>query len=467
MPERERPPTLPAEADLVVVGGGIHGAMVHLRASRAGLRSVLVEMRDFGQGASWNTSRVLHGGIRYLQRGDLRRVRRSVLSRRWFLRAFPEFTSVLPCLMPLHGVGLRRPTVLGMALKAHDLLSRDRNQGLPDSHWSPASRLLSRVETDRETSGIVAGNPMGGALWFDGLVSNPSRVLMEILNWAQDLGGHAFNYLHAREIRTRGGEVTRVVVEDALTREEREIATTRVVDCTGAFSSPDLPESGGGASTPGLNFSFNLLLNRSLPSSSALAVSAGGGRGQLLFLVPVGELTIAGTVHEPVRGKAPTGPSTEARDRMLGDLDAALPGWGVTGEHVLQSLSGLIPEKAESDRIVDHGRGGLLRGLLEVRSAKYTTAPTTSLKVLYLLLKGKGEGLEGSPRPPVTRAVTPAELVRMHRSDPGEARAWVQTIRTREKVFSPEDFALRRMDWAFHPEAREEAEEIVRAIFQE
>ncbi|MEJ2083967.1 MAG: FAD-dependent oxidoreductase [Acidobacteriota bacterium] len=89
--------------DLLIIGGGIYGACLSLEASRRGLSSLVLERDDFGGATSWNSLRILHGGLRYLQHLDLKRFRESVAERRWFSFWFPELVRPLPCLMPLYG----------------------------------------------------------------------------------------------------------------------------------------------------------------------------------------------------------------------------------------------------------------------------------------------------------------------------------------------------------------------------
>src|SRR5690606_21038054 len=97
--------------DLIVLGGGIYGAMVQLEAARRGIRSLLLERGDFGGATSANHFRIVHGGLRYLQSLDLPRFREAVAERRWWLRTFPDLVEPLRCVMPLYGEGLRRAAV--------------------------------------------------------------------------------------------------------------------------------------------------------------------------------------------------------------------------------------------------------------------------------------------------------------------------------------------------------------------
>src|SRR5690349_14384800 len=93
--------------DVAVVGGGIHGAWIALRAARAGHSVALLERGDFGGGTSANSLKILHGGLRYLQHLDLRRMRSSIEARREHARWMPHLFQPLPCVMPLEASGLR------------------------------------------------------------------------------------------------------------------------------------------------------------------------------------------------------------------------------------------------------------------------------------------------------------------------------------------------------------------------
>jgi len=95
------------EHDLAIVGGGIHGAAAAWDAAQRGLRVALLEARDFGSGASWNSLKTIHGGLRHLQRADLASLRDSARERSALLRIAPRLVRPLPCLVPTYGHGVR------------------------------------------------------------------------------------------------------------------------------------------------------------------------------------------------------------------------------------------------------------------------------------------------------------------------------------------------------------------------
>ena len=134
------------EHDLLVVGGGIHGAAAAWDAAQRGLSVALVEAADFGSGTSWNSLKTIHGGLRHLQRADIAGLRESVRERRALLRIAPAIVRPLPFLVPAYGHGLKGREALAVAVCLNDLLSRDRNDGLREDRRLPGPRVLSPME---------------------------------------------------------------------------------------------------------------------------------------------------------------------------------------------------------------------------------------------------------------------------------------------------------------------------------
>ncbi len=233
----ERNPQAATEVshDLLVVGGGIYGAMLVLDAAGRGLKSLLVERGDFGEATSWNSLRIVHGGFRYLQTLDLHRFRESVEERRWFLRTFPDLVEPLACLMPLYGKGARRPAVLRLALRANDFLSRRRNEGVQADRALPRGRVLNRDQTISLFPAVDRAGLRGGALWYDAAVPNSQRLLIEILHWACVREATCLNYVEAKELLVDGVEVTGLQCLDHISGETVSYRAPVVVNCAGPW----------------------------------------------------------------------------------------------------------------------------------------------------------------------------------------------------------------------------------------
>ena len=131
------------EFDLVIVGGGIFGICAAWDASQRGLSVALVERGDFAAATSANCFKMIHGGIRYLQHGDIARVRESARERSALLRVAPHLAAPLPIVVPTHGSTTQGKAFLRAGVLAYDMITFDRNKGIPDpqrrvpgGHWA-------------------------------------------------------------------------------------------------------------------------------------------------------------------------------------------------------------------------------------------------------------------------------------------------------------------------------------------
>src|SRR4051812_15204418 len=129
---RDLPELARTEFDLLIVGGGAAGAAAAREATLRGLRTALIEKHDFGSGSSAHCFKVVHGGIRYLQHLDVRRLRASCHERSVFLRLAPHLVKPLTFVLPTYGLGRRSRWMLGSGMLLYDLLSADRNLGIND-----------------------------------------------------------------------------------------------------------------------------------------------------------------------------------------------------------------------------------------------------------------------------------------------------------------------------------------------
>ena len=377
--------------DLIVVGGGIYGAMLSLEASRRGLRSLLMERDDFGGATSFNSLRIIHGGLRYLQSLDLRRFRESVAERRWFLQTFPGLVEVLPCLMPLYGDGLRRPLILRTVLRTNDFLSRKRNQGVrPDRHLPPG-RVIDAHQTRQIFPSVDTQGLEGGAIWYDAFMPNSQRLLVEILRWSCEYGATALNHVEALQLLKNKRGVTGVLAIDRMSGQTNEYRAKIVVNVTGPWcrelaarfdrDEPCLFKS---------SIAWNVLLNREPLADHALAVAPRKAGGRTYFLVPWKAKLLAGTGHVPwFGGQEKPMPSTEDLQEFLNDLNLAVPSLEVHQNDILYVFAGLLPvtkvgsvNLATQEVIFNHADHGGPRGLYSISGVKFTTARLVAEKIL-------------------------------------------------------------------------------------
>lgn len=450
----------PGGYDAVVVGGGIYGAMVALEAARRGLRPLLLERDDFGQHTSWNSLRILHGGLRYLQSMDLSRSRQSAQERQWFLRSFPDLCRPLPCLMPLYGEGMKRPEIFRIALRMNDLVSAGLGSSLP------RGRVLSAAQTVEMFPAVRRQGLRGAALWYDGTMPDSQRVIIETLRWATHLGARCINHVEVTGLlRGARGTIEGVRALDRRSGAEVEVRAPYVLNCAGPWARrllEGIRQDQADLFRPAL--AFNLVINRQAPSTAAVAVSPAGGT--TYFLTPWKGHMLAGTGHHPWTGPYPAEPGdivpdAEQVDRFLADLNRAVPGLDLDRSDVRGCMAGLLPAaqpgQAEPSRrpiVLDHGQHGGPKGLVSVSGVKFTTARLVAEQAVRAAFGARADRVlprAQAERPAPTPVLPTSAFVQTLRDDPMLARRELLRLMRDEAVWTLDDLLIRRTDWASCP----------------
>lgn len=374
------------EFDVVVVGGGIYGACTAREAARCGLRVALVEAGDFGHATSSNSLRTLHGGLRHLQRLDLRRMRESIRARREWLRLAPQLVKPLRFVLPTFGHGLKGPEAMRAALCVNDLVSFDRNRGVDATRVLGASAVWSKRLARAILTGTRTERCNGAATWFDGVCSNTERLLFAVVAAAVGDGTCAANYVCATGLTVQGGSVTGVRARDELNGLEFAVRTRCVINAAG-------PWVGDWMGLPSTrppycaSKAFNLL-TRPLPFKEAMGFPVprhdGSGGPQTYFVLPWNGRALVGTRH--LRCDPGARAATVTRDEVvdfLEDLNPVLGRCRIAGSDVLGVYAGLLPEKSGHDgpdvelerspQVIDHGDDGA-PGVFSVVGVKWTNS---------------------------------------------------------------------------------------------
>jgi glycerol-3-phosphate dehydrogenase len=389
---RDIPRLADTSFDLLIVGAGIYGACAAWDASLRGLSVAVVDRDDFGAATSANSLRVVHGGLRYLTRGDFSRMRESIRERSTLLRIAPGLVEPLPVLVPTYGIGHRGRIAHALALALNDLVSLDRNRHLDPDRLIPRGRVISRVECLQLFPWFEAPGLSGGAIWHDALLGHPERLTLSFVKAAAASGAVPANYLRVTRLLTHHGAAQGARAIDGLSGAEIDIRARAVLVAAGPWTR-GLVATGMGATTidvGGRALGLNVVIARRL-ADVAVGVQARSGRREdpvcgghrFLFCAPQGEATLLGTWYT-----AAASHPQAARDRgvtaLLGEFNAACPGLDLSAGDVVRSQWGWLPLKginergrpgalAERPRIVDHGRQGV-RHLVSVEGVKYTTA---------------------------------------------------------------------------------------------
>ncbi len=384
------------DRDLIIIGGGIYGAMLCFEASLRGLRPLLLEKGDFGGETTFNWMRVLHGGLRYLQTLDLPRFYQSVGERRWFMETFPGLVRPQAFLMPLYGRGLKRPGVMKVALGVNDLLSCRRNRRMRGDLRLPRGRVLGPGEVRERFPRVKKRGLRGGALWHDGIMEGAERLIPELLKHACDQGATALNYVEVKGLETLDKRVTGVTALDRETGRFHRYGSKVVINAAGPWCRA--LARGMDRDRPSLfkgSVAWNIIFDRDALSETGLAVTPERPGGKTLFLLNKRGRLLGGTGHGPWNGGAdhPV-PDRDTVRGFIADINLAVPGLGLRESHIERIFPGLLPagtrggDLAVREVTVDHGAGGGPSGLYSVSGVKFTTARLVAEKLLKRIFPG-------------------------------------------------------------------------------
>jgi glycerol-3-phosphate dehydrogenase len=364
--------------DLLVVGGGVHGLAAAYDAAQRGLRVALVERGDFGSGSSFNHQKTAHGGLRYLQTGDLARARQSVLERRTLARIAPHLLHPLPFVLPTY----RSLTSGRLALRAGFLLDRmvgfDRDTGLDTSRHLPAGYTIDRESCLARFPGVTRRGLTGAGVWHDYQMSDAERLTMAFATAAREHGAILANYTEAQSPVRRGPRLTGFQVRDLLDDRDFEITASVTLLAAGAGTGPLLALCGIPGSVP-------LLQAMNVVTSRDAAHEALGGRtkaGRHLFLTPWRRRALIGTWESGATCAPDATIGQDQVDAFIAEINQAFPPLDLTRRDVTLVHRGVVPADVRPDgrvtlkahhEIREHGRDGL-HGLVSLVGVKYTTA---------------------------------------------------------------------------------------------
>jgi glycerol-3-phosphate dehydrogenase len=459
-----------AEVDVVIIGGGVIGAGIARDAARRGLTVALFERDDFGSGTTAASTRLIHGGLRYLATGDLRLVRVDLRERETLLRIAPHLVAALPFLLPLaRGRAVERWKLrAGMLL--YDALSYDKSL--------PAHRILDARERSLLEPGLDATRFGGAALYYDAQVFSPERLTLENIVDAVAHGAIAVNHAEVTAPIYAADRLAGVRVKDRLTGEERSVRARLVVNAAGpwldratARLAADRPPHL--RTTKGVHIACEPFTDHAVALESAVD-------GRLVFAIPWAGFSWLGTTDTDFTGDPATASATrDDVDYLIDSVAPALPAvrrarryWACAGVRALVGAGGSASDVSRMHRIVTE-----VPGLLSVAGGKITgyraIAEDVTNRVCRQLritrtcstqdpLPGAGPGRSGIPhldriygsRAPLVLALTEADPTLGASLAPGypDLAAQVAFSVRYEWTEHLEDFMLRRSYLGFAPD---------------
>jgi glycerol-3-phosphate dehydrogenase len=401
--------------DVLIIGGGIYGAWVAWDATLRGLSVALVDKGDFGSATSSNSLKVIHGGLRYLQHADFRRLRRSIYERTVLMRVAPHLVHPLPFLMSTYGHSLKGKGIMSLALMMYDLIGFDRNRLKDPAKYLPRGRVISKDECLRLLPGVDEEGLTGGAIWHDCQLYNSERMLISILRSAEKGGATLANYVEVTGFLKYGNRVTGVKSRDLFTQQELDIQARIIVNTSGPWIDYVLGLINDNYQNRRILLSktMNLVVRRQLIPKYAVGVWSKFGfvdrdaivskNSRLFFIIPWRENSLIGTTHVPYDGSPNNFRITE-KDIMdfMEEINRAYPPAALKREDISFFHGGLLPMNGKNDnigdvslvkeyRIHDHTKDDGIDGLVSVVGVKYTEGRGVAEKVIDLVFEKIGE----------------------------------------------------------------------------
>ena len=370
---KPRPPLEGQSFQVVILGGGINGVAVARECARAGKRTLLVEQNDFASGVTSRSTRIIHGGLRYLEHGELDLVRESVRERERLLRERSHLVH------PMHFLFLLNEQSQRSAMKVRAglwLYQRIAGRKSPD---------LSEMELKRVERALDAGHQWSIFNYEDAQCEFPERLVAEWMMEAADAGAVVRNHCEVLAVNVTQGRARGVLLRDRISGKDERVEAGWILNCTGPWADRICQRSSVRTSKPMLGGvrGSHIVLPR-FPGAPGAALYTEAADGRPVFVLPWNEQVLVGTTEVPdTTDPAKTAPSNEEIEYLLRTVAKLFPKAKISAHDIKYAFAGVRPlpnspgNKASAVTrrhfLHDHTEDGAAR-LISVIGGKLTTA---------------------------------------------------------------------------------------------
>ncbi len=361
-----------APVDLLVIGAGITGAGIARDAALRGIRTALVDAGDFGGGTSSRSTRLVHGGLRYLEHGWLRLVFEASRERRVLLRIAPHLVRPMAFLFPVHAGSRVGRWRLAAGLWLYDLLSAFRNV---HPHRTLSRRAMQKAEPRLRSQGLL-----GGAMYYDAYCDD-ARLVLANARAAHRSGALVASYTAVTSFEKAGGQIRGAVVNDLLDARVLTVHARVVVNATGPWTDAvrQLDEPGAAPllrPTKGVH----LAVPRQRVGNAGALTLTSPVDGRVMFILPSDDITIVGTTDTDYDGDpGAVAPTADDVTYLLRSANAVFPDARLAPRDVIGAWAGLRPLLKDGGEATtaavprEHRISESATGLLTIAGGKLTT----------------------------------------------------------------------------------------------
>lgn len=429
--------------DLLIVGGGITGAALAWDASLRGLKVVLVDKGDFGGATSSATSKLIHGGLRYLKNGEVRLVRESLRERRILQGIAGHLVRPIPFLIPTFKRGNRK-WMIKSGMLAYDMLGYDRGRLDDPAQRIKKHHMLSSDQVLVAEPSVPAAGLTGGAVYYD-CQCDPDRLTLEFIIGAARNGALVINYAQVGDLACKLGQLDSAEVRDVLSGKSYEVKTRMTANVAGPWADRVDLLCGAGEKLTLKRSKGIHIITRPLTKQYALVMRTESGRH--FFIIPWRGHSLIGTTDTEYEGE-PDALGVEAEDvqQFVDEINQACPAAKLNAAAVKYRYAGVRPlvdqetqvyEASRRYEIVDHHSKGI-KGYISALGGKYTTSRNLARKLTNRILARLDE--------PKVSCLTAGKL--LPGSVSGSFDSYIAKCLEEESGLLPDD-VLRNLIWSY------------------
>lgn len=385
----------PDKFDLVIVGGGITGAAVAYIAAARGLTVALFEKKDYGGATSAATSKLIHGGLRYLANGELKLVRESLRERRILGNIAPNFVYPLPFILPMYKRWRGNIWMMMIGMYMYDMLSYDKKDTWDKSKKLENHRLINYRKTKRVEPNLKTENLRNGFYFFDYQSIFPERLTLAFIKSAAEYGACVSNYTPVEGfIYGEEKKITGVKVRDTFTGKTKDVHADLIVNCGGTWADKILSlASGSDQAVHRVKRSEGIhIITRKIAGNHVVSLQkADGGH---MMIMPWRDHSLIGTTDKEFLGDPDEYKvSMESINEIIDNVNTNF-GRKISREDIIHAYGGLRPlvddqtkgsyETSRKYEVYDNAIDGI-QGMITIEGGKYTTSRSLAREVLKLI----------------------------------------------------------------------------------